>query len=170
MIKKITEKIGGSGIFLLLVSIIYLGIFIVDFNLFKKSFFAFWTLFLKILPILGLVFGLVFVSNLLLEPKIITKYLGQEAKTKGWLVVIIGGILSSGPIYMWYPLLADLKEKGMREAFLVVFLYNRAIKIPLLPLMIYYFKTPLVVVLTFYMILFSIINGIVVERLLLNKN
>jgi len=26
---------------------------------------------------------------------------------KGWLIAILSGILSSGPIYLWYPLLAD---------------------------------------------------------------
>lgn len=54
----------------------------------------------------------------------------------------------------------------MREALIATFLYNRAVKIPLLPMMVLYFGPKLVVILTAYMILLPALNGIVVERIL----
>jgi len=70
---------------------------------------------------------------------------------------------------MWYPLLADLKEKGMKNSLIATFLYNRAIKIPLIPITIYYFGIKLTIILTIYMIIFSIINGILVGKSLTLK-
>jgi len=63
----------------------------------------------------------------------------REKGIKKWIFVIIGGVLSTGAIYMWYPFLADLKDKGLNYGLISCFLYNRAIKIPLLPLMVFYF-------------------------------
>jgi uncharacterized membrane protein YraQ (UPF0718 family) len=58
-----------------------------------------------------------------------------------------------------------LKEKGMEDSLVAAFLYNRAVKIPLLPMMIYYFGWPFTLVLSSLMVLFSILNGVVVQRL-----
>jgi uncharacterized membrane protein YraQ (UPF0718 family) len=106
---------------------------------------------------------------MLLSSKRITKILGAESGIKGYVLSVIFGILSTGPIYMWYPLLSDLREKGVKNSLIVIFLYNRAVKIPLLPMMIYYFGSLFVLVLTIYMIVFSIINGLIVEKLLLTQ-
>ena len=89
-----------------------------------------------------------------------------EAGKVGWLIAMVAGIVSAGPIYLWYPLLSDLQEKGMRPAFTAVFLYNRAVKIPLLPMMILYFGLKSVIILTLYMMIFSMLNGLIVERIL----
>jgi len=56
--------------------------------------------------------------------------------------------------------LADLKQKGMNPQLMVAFLYSRSIKIPLIPMMVYYFDWLFVCFLIFYMIVFSIINGV----------
>jgi hypothetical protein len=53
----------------------------------------------------------------------------------------------------------------MRTALAATFLYNRAVKVPLLPLMIYYFGIAFTAVLTAYMILFSVAVGAVTEWL-----
>ena len=76
-----------------------------------------------------------------------------------------GGMLSVGPVYPWYALLGDLQEKGMRNALIAVFLYSRAIKLPLLPLMIHYFGMAYTLVLVFCLALFAILNGVAMERL-----
>ncbi|MBD3360593.1 permease [Candidatus Peregrinibacteria bacterium] len=142
---------------------------IVNYPLFIDSLISFFELIKKILPILLIVFLLIFISNLILDSKRIVKFLGREAGFKGYLFSVIFGIISTGPIYMWYPLLADIKEKGVRDSFIVTFLYNRAVKIPILPMMIYYFGVKFVIVLTIYMIIFSILNGIAVEKSLTYK-
>jgi uncharacterized membrane protein YraQ (UPF0718 family) len=92
------------------------------------------------------------------------KFLGEKSGIKGFIFAVIGGILSLGPIYMWYPMLFDLRKKGMKSSLIAIFLYNRAIKIPLLPMMIYYFGPMFTLILTIYMIIFSVINGLIVER------
>ncbi len=166
MINKALEKISGKWIFLIIIAIMYLIAMIIDFNLAKNALSQFVFLFKKIIPVFALVFVFIFLSNIFLNAQKISKFMGENAKTKGWIIAIIGGILSSGPIYMWYPLLADLKEKGMKDGLVAAFLYNRAVKIPMLPMMIYYFGLLFTITLTFYMIMFSIINGVFVEKLL----
>lgn len=158
------KKIGFEWIFISTVVIVYLIIGLIDSGLFWNVVSSFKTILFRILPILPLIFGLIFVSNLFLDHKRTKRYLGSESGLKGYLISVFGGIASTGPIYMWYPLLEDLKEKGMRESLAAVFLYNRAIKLPLLPVMILYFGWSFVILLTVLMIVFSLINGVIVER------
>ena len=167
IINKIKEKIRGQWIFFIVVAILYLFMAMTNFVLFENAIFAFIALAKKIALIFILVFILIFFSNFFLNPKKISKLVGESAGIKGWIVSIFGGIISTGPIYMWYPLLSDLKDKGMKYSLITAFLYNRAIKVPIIPMMIYYFGFNFTIILTFYMILFSIINGVLVEKLLI---
>jgi len=125
----------------------------------------FWSLMKKIVPILLAVFVLIFLINCFISPKQLLKYLGKEAKKKGWFVAVISGIISVGPIYLWYPLLSDLKQKGVRTAYIAVFLYNRAVKPALLPLLIFYFGLKFTIVLTIVMIFASVLQGFIVEKI-----
>lgn len=92
-------------------------------------------------------------------PKTVRKYVGEGSGLKGWFLAISTGVLSHGPIYVWYPLLRDLRDQGMKNGLVAAFLYNRAIKLPLLPLMIYYFGALFVAILLIYMIIGSIFQG-----------
>ena len=103
MINKVLEKISGKWIFLIIVAIIYVIAVIIDFDLAKNASLQFVFLFKKIIPVFALVFVFIFLSNLFLNAEKISKFMGENAKTKGWIIAIIGGILSSGPIYIWYP-------------------------------------------------------------------
>lgn len=123
----------------------------------------------KLLPVLALVFSLLLVANLLLEPKRISRYLGKQSGIKGWGTAIIGGIVFMGPVYAWYSLLSELRQNGMREALIATFLCSRAIKLPLLPLMIHYFGLTYSLVLCCYLIIFAVINGLLVEKLSLHR-
>ena len=161
---KLVKKIGAHWLFLIAVILLYLILGLWDLQITVAALKVFLDLLKKVLPVLGIVFALIFLSNLLLNPKIVSRYLGRGAKSSAWPVAVVAGILSMGPIYLWYPLLGELKAKGMRDALIAAFLYNRAVKIPLLPVMIYYFGLRVVVILTVFMILFSIANGLIVER------
>ena len=162
--RKLIQKIGFTYLFLGGVCLLYLVLALFNSQAALAGFKAFLKLFTRILPTLGLVYTLLFLSNLLIDTNTVTRYLGRKSNKGGWLIAIVGGIISAGPIYLWYPLLSDFKEKGMRDALIAVFLYNRAVKIPLLPVMIQYFGVKLVLVLTIYMILLSILNGLIVEK------
>jgi uncharacterized membrane protein YraQ (UPF0718 family) len=163
--KNLIKKIGANWLFLIAVILLYLFLGLWDLQNIVVALGAFLGLLKSILPVLGIVFALIFLSNLFLNPKIVSRYLGRGADKRGWPIAVIAGIVSMGPIYLWYPLLGELKAKGMRDALIAVFLYNRAVKIPLLPMMIYYFGLRVVVIVSGLMILFSILNGLLVERL-----
>jgi uncharacterized membrane protein YraQ (UPF0718 family) len=165
MIHKIIEKVGFVGIFLFFSVIAYgiLGVF--DFTLLRNVLCVLTRLIARIAPILLIVFLVMFLTNLFFENKSISRFLGKGSGFRGWMVAIAGGIVSSGPIYMWYPLLSDLKEKGMRDSLIATFLYNRAIKIPLLPMMVHYFGWDFTFALSITMVLFSVVNGVLVQRL-----
>jgi len=57
----------------------------------------------------------------------------------------------------------------MRPALVAAFLYSRSVKLPLLPLMVYYFGTVYTLVLSFYLVLFSAANGLLTECLASGK-
>jgi uncharacterized membrane protein YraQ (UPF0718 family) len=165
MIKKTIDKVGGGGSFLLLSIVGYAILGVFDFPLLRNTLYTLAGLAARIAPVLLLVFGMMFFANLFFESGKVIRFLGKGSGLRGWGVAVAGGIASSGPIYMWYSLLSDLKEKGMKDSLIAAFLYNRAVKIPLLPMMVYYFGWNFALVLSIYMVLFSILNGILVQRL-----
>jgi len=166
MKSNLFKKIGPKWIFLGFVLLIYLFLSFINIGLIKESLICFINLLKQIIPALLIVFIFMFLSNLFFKPKLIIRFFGEKADIRAWLIVIIGGILSAGPIYAWYPLLSDFKEKGMQNRFIATFLYNRAVKIPLLPMMVYYFSLPFAIILSFYMVIFSIINGVLVDKII----
>jgi uncharacterized membrane protein YraQ (UPF0718 family) len=105
------------------------------------------------------------VFDLLLNPRRVARQLGRPGGARGWLIALAAGILSAGPIYAWYPLLAELRAKGMRASTAAVFLYARAIKLPLLPLLFHYFGTAYSVVLSLWLAGFALLSGFVMERI-----
>ena len=121
-------------------------------------------IFQKLIPILVLVWLLMALISYFLPAK---KMKNRINKTKGgWAIAVGGGILSSGPIYAWYPMLAELRSHGVRKGFIAAFLYNRAIKVPLLPVAFTYFEPIFILSLLVVMICASLAQGILLEWLL----
>jgi len=116
-------------------------------------------IFLNMLIPLCLVFVLMILLNLFLKPAQIARFLGKGAGIKGILLPATAGIISTGPIYAWYPLLKDLRRKGAGNSPIAIFLYNRAVKPFLLPVMIGYFGWAYVVILTILTVLASVAIG-----------
>jgi len=117
---------------------------------------------LNILLPLTLVFVVMLALNLFVKPAQIVHLLGSGANIKGVLLSVAAGIISMGPIYVWYPLLKELREKGAGDMPIAVFLYNRAVKPFLLPVMIAYFGWLYVGILTVLTVLASVVNGYLV--------
>jgi len=159
-------KLSGSWYFLLTVILVFFILYFIKADYFFSSFDFFSKILVKIIPIFIIVFILMIILNYTISTKKLTKYMGKESGIKAWLIAIFGGIISHGPIYMWYPLLADLKEKGLKYGLIACFLYNRAVKIPILPLMIFYFSLKYVIILTIVMVLMSVIQGIIIDKLM----
>ncbi|OPL11712.1 MAG: hypothetical protein AVO39_05195 [delta proteobacterium MLS_D] len=114
---------------------------------------------LAMLVPLTLIFVLMLLINLFVKPSNVAKFLGRSFGVRETLLSAAAGIISAGPIYVWYPLLKDLKEKGAGNYALSVFLYNRSIKPFLLPIMISYFGWIFVVTLLVMTFFSSIIVG-----------
>ena len=152
-----------SFYFLGIIVSIYLILAILKPGLFYSCLFFSLRLFVRLIPIFALVFLLMALANYFITKEFITRHF-QSSGIKKWLFAIVGGILSTGPIYIWYLLLRDLKEKGLGNGYLATFLYNRAIKVPLLPVAILYFGLKYIIVLTALMVIVSVIQGILINR------
>jgi len=162
-LKNKLKQLPASWYFLGVIIIMYLLFSIFNQKVYLDSLSFFSQIIYKVIPVFILVFVLMSFINYFITPKFIMKHL-KEKGIKKWFYVIVGGILSTGPIYMWYPLLADLKNKGLNYGLISCFLYNRAVKIPLIPLMIFYFSIQYVVVLMIVMIFISVIQGILINK------
>ena len=159
--KKI--KISGRNKFLIIVALVYLWLFIADPSLAILGIRNTFSMLLKIFPLLIVVLFFMSIVNLYVESGKIKKHMGKESGIKGIMYAIIAGILVSGPPYVLFPMLRDLKKGGARSGLLAIFLYNRNIKIPYIPVMIYYFGLNFTIIISTLIVLFSILNGMLVE-------
>jgi len=111
------------------------------------------------------VFVFMFIIDMFVDDKKIAKYFNNKSGVKAYFIALIGGILSHGSSYAWYPLLQSLREKGMKDSLLITFLYSRSIKLPWLPMMITYFGTGFTITLMFYIMIGSLAQGFIVKKL-----
>lgn len=161
-VKNNKNKLSGGIRFLLIVFGVYLVFAIFDRELVLQALEGFQQMFFRVAKILIFVFFAMVVANLYFTPKRVKKYLGYGSGMRGWLYAIISGVLVSGPPYVLFPLLGNLKKHGMKNSLVAVFLYNRNVKIPFLPVMIFYFGIAFTVTISILIILFSIINGLLI--------
>ena len=160
-----TEQSYAGWYFLLVVAVIFIFTAFLKPDAITPTLQFFLSIIIRIIPILILIFVLMAVINYLVSPQKLVQYIGKSAGIKRWVIAIITGIISTGPIYLWYPLLSELKKQGVSYGFIASFLYNRAVKIPLIPLMVFYFGLAYVIVLTVVMIIISVIQGLIVEKI-----
>ncbi|MCK4839131.1 MAG: hypothetical protein KAS94_10020 [Desulfobulbaceae bacterium] len=161
--KRSLMKVNGQIKFLLLVLGLYLLVALINPVVSLNALQHFFGMLTKVLPILVIVFIVLLLTNLFLNPARINKHLGADSGFRGWLYAIVGGIFISGPPYILYPMLGELKKNGARNGLLAAMLYNRNVKIYFFPAIIYYFSLPYAVVLSIYIILFSLLNGKLLE-------
>ncbi len=153
--------ISASWIFFAVTALLYGAVFFYNADLFAKS----WAFFAKslkeILPVFGFVFVLMVVVNRYVTRDFVLKHLRGKGGLV-WLYFILGGIVSTGPIYMWYPLLGDLRKNGVTNPQIACFLYNRSIKLAWLPVMAGYFGLTFVIVTTVLMVLLSLVQALII--------
>lgn len=159
------KNILAQYIVLIIVLVAYFFIYFYDRSIFILALDKVWQILQEVLPTLVAVFVLFSISNYLFSSNSLIKNFARNSFAK-WAFVILGGILSSGPIYMWYPLMADLKGKFLNDGMIACFIYNRAIKIPLLPVMIVYFGAKYVIILFVTMVFASLVQGYVINKLI----
>lgn len=162
--KDLAKTLSG-WLFLIAVGGLYAFIGLFRPSIVSDALASFAPLLLRIVPVLVVVFGLLFLVSLFLERKWLVQHLGNASGCGGWALTVACGILAAGPLYVWYPLLGELKAKGMSNALIATFLYSRALKLPLLPLMVHCFGAAYTVTLSVCIILFSVMSGLLMQRL-----
>jgi uncharacterized membrane protein YraQ (UPF0718 family) len=103
--------------------------------------------------------------NLFLTPPQFEKVTQKGSGVKQTLFAAIAGILSTGPIFAWYPILKDLRDRGAAPSLMAVFLVNRAVKPALLPMMISLFGWSFVLLFTLLTVAASFCVGFCINRL-----
>ncbi len=164
--KKTEQKkpVNRSGwVMLGIVALLYLLTFLLDPSAGKASAMAAFKTLKMIAPILLIVFFLMALLNTFIDPKDVARHVGKESGLKGWLIALLGGVLSHGPGYIWYPMLSDLRSHGARDGLIVAFFYARSIKLPWLPLMVSYFGFAFTALLTLFILLGAWMQGIMVD-------
>lgn len=161
--RKIIKNIPSAWQFLLIVIAMLFVVYFLNPIVAKISLVNAFKIFTKLLPSLFLIFVFMFIFNVLVTDSFIKKNLQKDNGIKKYFIVALAGILSTGPIYMWFAFLSTMKDKGVNEGLISIFLYNRAIKLPLLPLMIDYFSIKTTVIISVLVFIFSFINAILIN-------
>lgn len=117
----------------------------------------------SLLPIFALIIFITTIINYFVKPKHIVKHIGEDSGLKGVLYALISGIVSHGPLYMWYDILNEMRGAGAKEKLLIIFLYARAVKIPLLVFMVELFGIAFTIIMTLYTLVASVIQGYLYE-------
>lgn len=161
---KLKDKYGFNYLFLSTVLLLYIIVWLCDFNLFKLI----WIDFLKVLlfqmiPVLFIIFSLIFIFNILIEKDYIKEKLQNSNSLVKYLYSIIWWILSTWPVYAWYPFLRQLQTYWLTYGHIASFIYARAIKIPFLAIMIIYFWLKFTVIFNLVLLLLAIFIWITIN-------
>ncbi len=167
--KKSSGSAKGPWIFMGITMLLFLLVYLFDKGKADEVAVRFYHLAKEILPMLAVVFVLMVLINLFMKTSTLIKYMGKGSGLKGWLIAIVGGIISVGAIYLWFPILKNISDKGVKPGLVATFLYNRGVKLNWLPLMVVYFGIKYVVVLTFVTVLISVLQGLIIDFFLAGK-
>jgi len=162
---KLKDKIWFGRIFFIISVFLILFVCLFDIDSFSLIVVDFWIILKKVIPTLFFVYVIIFVFNLLISNKRILIFLKKWNYSKKLLFSVIFGVLSSGPIYLWYWLLKQLNNVWLTLGHISTFSYARAIKLPLLPIMISYFGLKFSIIFIFVLLVFSFFQGIIVDYL-----
>lgn len=158
------NRIQKGFIFSGIVLVIYIVLFFIDPDLCKNAFFKSIKVFRNIIPILIAVFVLIFAINMV-PVKWLKKIFNKKRKKLAWFITIAVGILSHGPVFVWYTLLADLRKKGMTGGMAAAFIYARAVKLPIIPALIAAFGLHFTLIFYVYILIGAVIQGIIMDFL-----
>lgn len=162
---KKSEKSRTSLYFFGIVILLYAIVSFFNLNIITTALLKSYNLLLSIIPVFVFIFVLMFIINYFVTTKWLVEKFERSHGFNKWIFSIIPGIISTGPIYMWYPLLSELKDHGLKQGYIATFLYARAIKPALLPLMIFYFGLVYTITITISLIIFSVIQGLIINQI-----
>jgi len=161
---KLKDKYWFNWIFLFTVLIIYLVIGLFNFDYFLKISFEVYNIFVKqILFVLVVVFVLMFILNILLQKDKVKNLIKNSNSFTKYFFAVIWWIFSTGPVYMWYPFLKQLKDHWLNYGHIASFIYARAVKIPFLTVMIFYFGLKYTVIFNSVLIFLAVLIGLLIN-------
>jgi len=164
--KKFLKKIPAQWKFLIFVLALYLSILLADAGLAMAIALQFLKTLKEVLPIIAVVFFVMFLLNLFIRPKTIKKHLGHDSGAKGWIYTILASIIIAGPPYILMPMVADFRRRGMKTSLAAAFLSNRSVQPVFLPVMAYYFGWTYTLTVSVCIVSFSILSGLIVGRVI----
>ncbi len=138
-LRKILDRIWFNRFFLLCVLILYFVFFIFAPDWWIRTLQKFLVALKWIIPVLFFVYFFIFFFNLIVNNTKIKEKLKISSNFFKYIISVFGWIISTGPVYLWFPFLKQLKEYWLNNWHITSFIYARAIKIPMFPLMIWYF-------------------------------
>jgi len=166
------DKQGGSStmlrnglIFLGIVACIYAVVAVFAPETAGGAFMASLAVFRGVIFPLCLVFAALVLTNLFLRPHQVARMLGRGSGVRGSALALAAGILSTGPVYAWYPLLGSIRRQGGGAAQISVFMFGRSIKPFLLPAMAAYFGIAFTIILNVLIAVGAFIVGWITEKL-----
>jgi hypothetical protein len=163
---KLKDKFWWNYLFLFTVLIIYFITGLFDFSYFLSVWKDVYNIFVKqILIVLFIVFIFMFVLNILLQKEKIKNLIKNSSTTTKYIFSLLGWIFSTGPVYMWYPFLKKLKDHWLHSGHIATFIYARAVKIPFLAAMIFYFGLKYTVIFNLVLIFLALIIWIIINLL-----
>jgi len=160
-------KIPFKGVkFLIVVLILYIVLLLADTPHALLALQKGGSILLSLLPLFLLIITLTALINYFLKPKQIIKHFGKDSGAKGVFYALIGGILSHGPMYAWFGMLQDMRSHGLKDGLIAVFMYARAVKLPLLPFMVDLFGLLFTIIMTLYILIAAVLQGKVIDAVM----
>lgn len=154
----------GLGISVLVFSIILLVIFPDKSPAVISASLSYFKEMMVILPSILLLMGLFMVW---ISKDVVLKYLGKSSGIKGVFVSLFLGALPTGPLYVAFPLALGLKKKGASISNIVIFLSSwGCIKLPQEMVELQFLGWKFMVARLMLTIVFVIIMGIVIEKII----
>jgi len=170
IILKLKDRFWTNYLFLAIVLIIYLISWIINSKYFINVWLEVYNIITKqILSALIIVFIIMFILNIILEKDKIKELIEKSSNITKYIASIIWWILSTWPVYMWYPLLKKLKHHWLNYWQIAIFIYSRSIKLPFISVMILYFGLKYTIIFNCVLILQSIILWIIINSIMEKK-
>lgn len=162
------SKLYYGFIFLWFITLLFLYIyyFVTNYSIFKKIIVELSKLIFEVFKVLVFIYLFMVIFDYYFKEEKLKKLVSKLKGLKGLIITAFLGIISSGPLYVWFPFLKNLTQKGVDYKYVVIFLYNRAIKLPLIPVMFLVYDLKFILILFTLMIISSFIIGFLTEELL----
>lgn len=167
--EKNTINLSWGMKFLLIMILIYIIWLFLNKSFILSSFESTIQSFIDITPMLVFVFSLIFVINIFLKQETIKKHLWHNSGIKWWFYTVLASIFISGNPYIMWPMLKEFKENWMKYSLIAVLMNNRNVQVTFVPVMIYYFWLKYTIIISLYILLFAVINGIIIENIMDKK-